>query len=338
MSRQQLFRRVPRSVAARGLGFVISLALTGCGEEVLTEGLEEPIFVRDAQFIEGPLPGDAPLTREEQEEGVEPAPPNASSVATEVSGIRPGTAAVPYFGLASKDTVALGVQLEGHGSGYWLLPAGPPDLLQGGLLSFRYLVDYHHSAPVGLQHLLFAAVDANGNAGTQQAATVCIGSPIPDNGNACDATRQPPGVVISLSWDTHVDLDLRVTAPNGRTIESKSPANEVPTPGAPVDPDAFGVGVLDYDSNRDCAIDGRQRENVVFQAPAPGKYYVYASLFSACGEQSTRYSLDVYSSAPGDEPDTFSVKKTHYADGVALRTEANGDRKIGTFVTEIEVQ
>ena len=105
-----------------------------------------------------------------------------------------------------------------------------------------------------------------------------------------------------------------------------------------MDPDAFGVGVLDYDSNRDCHIDGRQRENVVFQAPAPGKYYIYASLFSACGEQSTRYGVDVFSSAPGDEPDTFRVKKTHYADGVALRTEANGDRRIGTFVTEIEVQ
>ncbi len=338
MSRAQSNRSTSRRFAARGFGFTLALALAGCGEDVLTQGLEEPIAVRDAQFIEGSLPGEVPLTRQEQEEGAEPAQPNALSVFTEVSGIRPGTAAVPYSGLATTDTVAIGVQLEGLGSGHWLLPVGPPDLAQNGLLSFRYLVDFHRSAPAGLQRLLFAAVDAQGNSGTQQAATVCVGAEVPDNGNACDAKLSPPGVVVSLTWDTPVDLDLRVTAPNGRTIESKSPASEVPTPNAPVDPDAFGVGVLDYDSNRDCHIDGRQRENVVFQAPAPGKYYVYASLFSACGELSTRYSVDVYSSATGDEPDTYRVKKTHYASGVALRTEANGDRKLGTFVTEFEVQ
>lgn len=323
---------------ARALALVSAVSTVGCGEQVLTQGLEEPIAIRDAQFIEEELPGTPPLSLEEREEGAEPTLPSALSVATPVSNIRPGIAGVPYTGVTSTDAVAVGVKLEGHGSGYWLLPVGAPDLAQGGLLWFSYLVDFHRSAPVGRQRLLFAAVDKDGKSGTQHAASVCIGSEVPDNGNACDPTREPPGVVVSLWWDNAVDLDLRVVAPNGLTIQSKSPANATPRPGAPVDKNAPGIGVLDYDSNRDCVIDGRQRENVVFQVPEAGKYYVYASLFSACGELSTRYGVDVYSTVAGDEPDTFRVHKAQHATGVALRSEANADTKIGTFVAEFEVQ
>ena len=52
-------------------------------------------------------------------------------------------------------------------------------------------------------------------------------------------------------------------------------------------PDAWmDGGFLDYDSNQHCELDLRNRENVLFlaAAPPPGRYRVYANLFSGCGQ------------------------------------------------------
>ena len=54
-------------------------------------------------------------------------------------------------------------------------------------------------------------------------------------------------------------------------------------------------GVLDHDSNRNCAIDGIQREDIVWQtAPAAGTYEVWVDLFSACGKPAVSFTVSLW--------------------------------------------
>lgn len=315
---------------------VALVALFGCSEQPLTRGLEEPFSVQDAQFVEGELPGKPPLSAEDIQEGKEPVQPQATGGITDVFPIASGTAAVEFRGFTTPDALSVGMKLEGQGSGYWLFPTGSVAAAYDGQLQWTRLADFHKSAKPGRHRMLFAAIGKDGKSGTQYSSTVCLLPEVPDNGNACNPQERPPGAVVSLSWDTPVDLDLRLRTPNGQLVDAKDPSSAIPPEGSTTtDPTQPGTGVLDFDSNQECVIDGVQRENVVFETSAPsGLYQVYANLYSACGEKAVSYEVTLHLRVPGDKPDTFGVQEIHLASGVALDFHANGDAQIGTFVTE----
>jgi hypothetical protein len=313
------------------------LAVPGCGDKTLTEGLEEPIAVHDAQFIEGKLPG---LPADQQLYA-----PRPTAATTEVTSLRPSLAGVTFFGWATLDAVSLSAQIEGQGSGYWVVPAGAPDpSVQGEPVRvWRFVADLHDSLLPGRHRLLVAATDAAGRTGSQVASTLCINRPVPDNGNACDPKRPPPEFVISLAWDSPADLDLLVVTPSGEIVASRSPAKGL-TADQRIDRNALeknlpGSGFLDLDSNENCHIDGRQRENVVFQdRPAPGSYLVYVNLHDACHEKAVRYAVSRHSRTLGEAgAGTFSVIETDRTNGTLAAIQANGSTRLGTFVTELIV-
>ena len=66
-------------------------------------------------------------------------------------------------------------------------------------------------------------------------------------------------------------------------------------PGTPVDPSAWqSGGILDFDSNAGCVIDGRRQENVVWQAAPPaGTYQVHVDTASLCGMPASRWTVRV---------------------------------------------
>ena len=127
--------------------------------------------------------------------------------------------------------------------------------------------------PPGLHRLLFTALNAGGQSGTQTALTLCLLPEVPDNGSACDPEQAPPSLVVSLGWDAPVDLDLRVVTPSGKVVDSKHASTAEKDDQGKLDSSAPGVGVIDYDAFAACAPDGRRRESLVFQTtPAPGTY------------------------------------------------------------------
>jgi hypothetical protein len=320
------------------IGVVVALPALGCGDKLLTEGLEEPFSVHGAQLIEATLPGQAPLTTEQINDGVRPEKPFVNGLVANLQLLRPHLAGVGFSGLVSDDAVAVGLQLEGQGSGYWVFPAGAPDAFVPGFLTWSGLVDFHE-VPPGRHRLLAAAIDARGNSGTQAGTTLCIQRPVPDNGNVCDPRRTPPGIVVSLTWNRPVDLDLLVASPTGDLIEAKSPASGplTPPPTQRLDRDAPGAGYLDVDSNRECVPDGRQRENVIFNSPVPGRYRVYANLHDSCGQDSVQYEVSVHARTIGAEADTFDVVETRRRVGSLIALQANGSRARGTYVTEFVI-
>src|SRR5690606_826637 len=121
--------------------------LVACGGEPLTTGLEEPFRVENAQFREGPLPGSPPLTVAELSEGASPVAPYPTP--PEVAGriISPADVGFIVAGRASTDSYAVGFQLAGLGTGYWLVPVSAPEPVNADELTWRAALDFGASVP-----------------------------------------------------------------------------------------------------------------------------------------------------------------------------------------------
>jgi hypothetical protein len=323
---------------------LLCVALCGCSGETLTAGATEPIRVYDvllkeaASFKPGKLPGKRPLTAAEVASGTKPASPSITSLTAQNGVTAAGATGKVFTGRVSPSAAAVAIQLARGGSGYFLVPAGSPDPMNNKELDFGITVDFSDEVPVGEQELLFVALDERGRAGTQFDQPLCISPAIPDNLNACRPTIAPPALVISLDWDTPVDLDLQVVTPQGKLVDSKHPTTVIPEGDAGiVAPLPAGAGVLDRDSNAGCVVDGHQREDLVFQdKPARGHYLVYANLFDSCGQASARFDLSFHAEHAGRKPGTFEVVETYRTSGELLSVDENGGAAKGLYLTEFD--
>jgi hypothetical protein len=318
--------------------------MCACSNETLSEGANEPLQVHDsllkenARFKTGKLPGSAPLSAARIAAGAKPSLPGITSLPAQSGVTFAGATDKVYTGRASPSAAAVAVALKGAGSGYWLVPVGAADPLNNGEYQFGVTVDFSDQVPVGSRDLLFVALDEHGGAGTQFDQPICIAPVIPDNLNACRPTIAPPALVISLSWDAPVDLDLEVVAPDGKLVDAKHPSTVpaegdagIPTP-LPAD-----VGTLDRDSNAGCVVDGHQREDLVFQEkPAKGHYLVYANLFDSCGQASARFELSFHAGRAAKKAGTYQVVQTFDTAGELLQLDENGGAGRGLFITEFD--
>jgi uncharacterized protein YfaP (DUF2135 family) len=99
---------------------------------------------------------------------------------------------------------------------------------------------------------------------------------------------------VTLSWDTQADLDLHLVLPTGTTVWAKNLNSVDPNQ----NPDPTSGGILDYDSNGNCQIDGRRREVVYFNQPPPaGHYLARVDTFSLCGEAQANWTVEVAGAA-----------------------------------------
>jgi hypothetical protein len=328
-------------VSAGALG----LLAAACGGEPITKEFQEPIRAQGADFVDGALPGSRPLTGAEQGSGVLPTPPYVIEVNLSTPSIVVGSAALQIPGSTTTDASGVGFRFADIGSGYWVRPV--TTLSASGGFNFSIDASISSAAPVGLHTLLFAAIAPDGRSGTQKDVVLCLEPPIPDKlsgvdptipGNACDPQREPPAVVVSLAWDAAVDLDLKVVTPTGKLVDPKHPNTADPVDGK-VDLDQPGIGIIDRDSNGDCRIDDKNRENLVFETtPPPGRYAIYADLYEACGKSSVRFDVSVVAGVPGAEEGTFKQVTTFEQGGVLNAAQADGGSKLGLFVTELVVQ
>lgn len=305
------------------------LLVLGCGGEPLTSGLEEPLRVENAQFEGGVLPGLPPLTVADLGAGAQPVAPYPTP--PEVAGrvVSPMDVGFNVSGRASTDSYAVGFQLEGLGSGYWLLPVGAPDPTNADELTWRAALDFGATLPPGLSRLLIAAFGVDGASGTQRELELCVRSPTADNLNVCDPSSAPPALVVSLSWDNDADLDLEIVASDGSVVDRANTRGSGP-----------GVtgAQLERDANSGCRPSGAPRENIVWQeAPAPGRYQVYVNLHDACGEAAAAFQLSTHESAPGAVPEEFQQLETARTSGTLQRLSANGGAARGLWVTELVI-
>lgn len=319
----------------RWSGVLGALGALGCSEESLTRGLTEPLSVDTAQFVEGALPGI--LTDSDEAK---------SEAATKLANLRsfsaltivpPGAVDRGISGTATAGSVAVGFRFEDIGTGYWVLPTTTADVFTENELAWGGLASYARKPAAGKHRLLAVALDGKGRAGVQSSLSVCLLPEVPDNGNVCDPKKDPPKLVISLAWNSPVDLDLRVVTPDGKIVDAKHPTTALADENGKVDPTAEGLGHILQDSNASCQIDGQQRENLIFQArPPAGKYLVYANLYEACDQPSVEFTMTLHSSIPAD--DHFTQLETLRKSGGLQAIHANGGASLGTFLTQFSIE
>lgn len=292
---------------------------------------DEPIVVHNATFYAGELPGEPPVAPGSD---IPRVPPSTSSGTPNKAQIVQGMGSVNFTGQATDDAVSVAVRFDGVGTGYWLLPTLYKDAQTPDTLVWTLDADIGHALDAGTYRMLTVAFDEEGNAGTQSGMLLCINSLVPDNGNACNEETAPPGVVFSLEWDNAADLDLALVLPDGQVIDWRAPVSGEPDESGNIDLSVPGVGKLQRDSNGDCSNDGRQREDIVFQAmPPAGNYLVYANLNRACGEHEVIYQAHYH--VRTRDGDTFAQNTRSLGAGTLLPRQAGVE--LGTFVGEVTV-
>jgi hypothetical protein len=129
-------------------------------------------------------------------------------------------------------------------------------------------------------------------------------------------------LAVSLQWDTPTDLDLHVLVqPNGAAAYVEVWAEH--RSADPNTPD----GTLDFDSNANCQIDGRDLENVIWTGPPPaGHYVVRVAAASLCGLTSAAWYA--YASVPGVSKGSSS--------GVLTEAATRSSAGAGSGVTAFE--
>lgn len=298
---------------------VLFLFLLACSGQKQESGLGEPLRVQNGVFKEGALPGtisDAGgrLT--------------ITAIDTASTVLRPGQGEKTLSGRAAVGTVAIGLAFGSAGNGWWLLPVDGPDPLNAGELGWNAIVEIARSVTPGPNELRLVPIDGAGNAGEQRTLSVCVPRVVPDNLNVCDpVANAPPAAVVSLTWDTAVDLDLVVVGPDGVVLSAKHPQGAAST-------DAGAPPTIDRDSNGACALDLVDQEDLVFTTPPSGTYLVYANLFSACGNAPVHFRLAV-SYRTRDAAGAYALTESVVKSGTLVALDANGGARLGTFVTSL---
>jgi hypothetical protein len=262
-----------------------------CSSQDAPSGLLEPVRVRGGQFIDGDLPGTPP--------GVPgPGDLRVTNVSSASRVALPGQGGKKLEGRASARASAMGVRFADIGSGYWVFPLGAADPQFPGELAWSADLDFALEAAAdhaGFHPLRVVAIDEGGAAGEQSEVSYCLASLEPDNLSSCDPKTPPPDLVVSLFWDAHADLDLRVALPNGRTVDPKHPLSD-PDAGA-ADPN---VASFTRDSLASCIEDGRRQEDLVFpKGLASGSIDLYVQLFDPCGSPAAGFTVVVLANDGG---------------------------------------
>lgn len=306
---------------------LIALCWTAC-DDAFDPGLDEPIRVERATFVEGAVP-------DSTEEGSGDGLPRVTSVDLVSAIFYPNQVRRRISGRTTENATAIGIAIEDESRGAWVLPTLGLDVLAPGERSFEASATIGNLEP-GLYRLVLVAFDAQRRAGPPRNFEICLASELPDNLNGCDRAAKPPAAIVTLTWNSQADVDLVLLGPGGEVLEARRPFGASTEGAIPAellrDPT---IPRFDRDSNADCRVDGRRRETVVFpEPPASGTWLIHARLTNACGASSVYASAEVLRrSEHGDG--TWSLVSTGTAGTPFTADQVEQAGGIGTYLFSI---
>jgi hypothetical protein len=284
---------------------LLVLALAACDGASSDSGRDAWLRVSGAQFVPEKLTTTA--------DG-----PSVVALNLSRSQATRGDTALHLSGTLGSTANAVAIWLNGD-RGFWLLPAGLPDVTLDNALTFASTVGLSLEAPLGARTVTVVALSHAGIAGPPSEAALEI----------LDTTKAQGALVVTLQWDTDADLDLHVVDSAGVEIWARNPNSWQATPGAPLDPTAWKRGgLLDADSNSQCVIDGRNQENIVWSTSAPsGHYLVRVDTFSLCDQSAARWTVSAR---------TADGTQLGLAQGIATPASARPPHDLGAGVRALE--
>ena len=249
------------------------VALAACGGIASDTGLEAVLRVAGGQFYRGSI-----------DKLAGSGGPNVVDLLNSQSVITPGLQNKQISGRLDPSAMAVAIGLAGD-VGYWILATDVPDADSPTQPTFHASLAFSPSLPQTSYDLMVRAISPPDAIGPAAHAALDVQQTLPPSG----------ALVISLWWDTESDLDLHVVDAYGveiwaGNINSYDRYAVTPT----TDAGAWNEGgILDFDSNGGCVIDGRCNENVVWAAAAPaGDYVARVDTFSLCGNSAARWTVE----------------------------------------------
>lgn len=285
------------------------LAFVACSNDIPADiGADALLQVKSAQFRRGAMPAETS---------------GPTVVAASFLGLaEPGRSNIPASGDVSRLATGVAIGIEGD-VGYWTLAAKTPSSGSPTEPTWSMTYGLASSLAPGTYNYVVRAVDVDGHFGPPTLRNLTV---VPRGA--------PTGrLVISLTWDSQVDLNLHVLLPNGTEMFNRHPAEyELPPVGAgPQDPFAIrDGGIIGFDSNAHCIQDGQRAEHAAWvNAPPPGHYQIRVDTFSMCGGSSASWRLDAM----------FDGQRLGSASGVATDADLrfSHDRGAGVLALEIDV-
>jgi len=254
-----------------------TLALLGCGGTDPGKGQNAKLQIKgnQVQFVAGAFDmADRDVS------------PEVHSVATLNNQLYPGVANKNLSGTLGPESGSVLVGLK-EDTGYWIVPVQDIDQNRTGDFTFSCLMSFAMDIEPGPLSLVFRSVAKDGRIGPVLIQPVIM-----------EAKRPTGKLVVSLEWDTQADLDLHLSIPGAdggvEEIWSRKPSGVSKGSGATV-AEGLASGYLDYDSNAQCVLDGRQQENIVFPESAPlGNYIARVDTYSLCGEAKASWRLRIF--------------------------------------------
>jgi hypothetical protein len=257
------------------IALALLFALAACGGVASDTGMEARVRVAGGQFYPGAIDRLAGTSG-----------PAVVDVLNSQTVISPGLQNKQISGRLDPDSTAVAIGLAGD-VGYWILPADVPDSDSPTQPTFHATLSFSPALPAKSYALLFRAAAPPDVLGPAAQVSLDVQQTLPPSG----------ALVISLWWDDEADLDLHVVDANGDeiwtgNINSYDAYGAVPT----TDAGAWNEGgILDFDSNAGCVIDGRCNENVVWSVgPPPGSYTARVDTFSLCGKSAARWTVEAF--------------------------------------------
>lgn len=286
----------------------VLVAITACDRVQADEGRDASLHVFGARFVREEMPA-------------ENGGPKVRTV-TVGSVFAAGATNRSCTGEIDREGTAVAIGMAGD-LGYWIVRADVPSASALDAPTFAADLSFAEAMRAGRRDLVVRAIDRDGRFGPPLVKAITI-----------EERALPNGVlVVALSWDDGADLDLHVVDPRGVEIFKRNPSSYEPPPaGSPPEPPGtpHDGGVLDFDSNEGCVLDGRRAENVVWSdPPPPGHYTVRVDTFSLCREPAARWRVAVY------------LRGTRIAAAEGISTDADTrwphDRGAGLRVLDFDV-
>ncbi|MGB8295181.1 MAG: hypothetical protein WCG85_07115 [Polyangia bacterium] len=253
--------------------WLLPLAVAACGGATSDTGVEAVVRVAGGQFYRGSI---------DQLVGADA--PTVVDVLNSQNVITPGLQNKLISGRLDPGSTAVAIGLAGD-VGYWILAADVPDVDSPTQPTFHASLSFSPSLPKTSYDLMVRAAAPPTSMGPATHVPLDVEQSLPPTG----------ALVVSLWWDTESDLDLHVVDPSGvevwaGNINSYDRYSTLPMPDAGAMSEA---GILDFDSNAGCVIDGRCNENVVWAVTAPvGDYVARVDTFSLCGNSAARWTVE----------------------------------------------
>jgi hypothetical protein len=254
------------------------MCLLGCGGR--DSGFDALMTADGAQFVRGALPSPA-------------GGPDVITFGFNSSRVAPGLRGKAATGNVPRTAHALAIALDGD-VGYWIFTPGATDPQSLQTLQFSVKVSFSPRLSLGKHVISLEAADGAGNYGEPATAELQTDSLPPGNAT----------LTVTLAWDVQADLDLHLVLPDSTVVWAKN-INSTN--------DGTLGGILDFDSNANCQIDGRRQESVYWTTPPPaGHYIARVDAYSLCGEAQANWTLTVGGAAMGKASGWMRDRDTAY--------------------------